>query len=149
MAYVTVEDDTASIEMLAFSNVLSQYGGYLRDNSAVVITGRLSIRDEKEPQIIVNRVRPISDFTDAAPVAEPTQKPTQPAASGTLYLQLSSEEDPRYNKVKAILNMVPGQGKVVLFFADTRNRRGTMAAFDEGMLAELKNVLGEDSVVLK
>ena len=29
MAYVTVEDDTAAIEMLAFSNVLSQYGGYL------------------------------------------------------------------------------------------------------------------------
>ena len=42
MAYVTVEDDTASMEMLAFSNVLSQYGGYLRENSAVVATGRLS-----------------------------------------------------------------------------------------------------------
>ena len=30
MAYVTVEDDTAAIEMLAFSNILSQFGGYLR-----------------------------------------------------------------------------------------------------------------------
>ena len=47
MAYITVEDDTAAIEMLAFSNVLNQFGGYLRENSAVVITGRLSIRDEK------------------------------------------------------------------------------------------------------
>ena len=36
MAYVTVEDDTASIEMLAFSNVLDQYGGYLRENLSLI-----------------------------------------------------------------------------------------------------------------
>ena len=46
MAYVTVEDDTASIEMLAFSNVLDQYGGYLREKQrrghhrAAVSSGR-------------------------------------------------------------------------------------------------------------
>ena len=39
MAYVTLEDDTASVEMLAFSNVLSQFGGYLRENQPVVIVG--------------------------------------------------------------------------------------------------------------
>ena len=146
MAYVTVEDDTASIEMLAFSNVLSQYGGYLRENSPVVITGRLSIRDEKEPQIVINRARPISDYAMEAP-AEVIQTPVQ--QGGKLYLQLSSEDDPRYGKIKAILNMFPGEGQVVLFFADTRSRRGTQAAFDNRMLDELKNVLGEANVVLK
>jgi DNA polymerase-3 subunit alpha len=151
MAYVTVEDDTASIEMLAFSNVLNQYGGYLHENSAVVITGRLSLRDEKEPQIVINRVQPISDFADAANRPEPEQKPVAPAPSvdGMLYLKLSGEDDPRYRKVKAILNMFPGAGKVTLFFADTRIRRGTLAAFEPAMLEELKNVLGEENVVLK
>ena len=148
MAYVTVEDDTASIEMLAFSNVLNQYGGYLRENSAVVITGRLSLRDEKEPQIVINRARPISDYADESVVAEPEPIPVQQKAD-KLYLQLSGEEDPRYNKVKAILNMFPGDGQVVLFFADTRTRRGTLAAFDSRMQAELKNVLGDSNVVLK
>ena len=66
MAYVTVEDDTAAIEMLAFSNVISQYGGYLRENAPVVVTGRLSTRENKEPQIVINRVRPMSDFAEAA-----------------------------------------------------------------------------------
>ena len=150
MAYVTVEDDTASIEMLAFSNVLNQYGGYLRENSAVVITGRLSIRDEKEPQIVINRARPISDFASEAAAApeEPAYVPPQ-QNNGRLYLQLTGEDDPRYDKVKAILNMFPGEGQVVLFFADTRSRRGTFAAFDERMLAELRNVLGQNNVVLK
>ena len=44
MAYVTVEDDTGSMEMIVFSNAIGQYGGYLRENAAVVIAGRLSLR---------------------------------------------------------------------------------------------------------
>ena len=150
MAYVTVEDDTASIEMLAFSNVLSQYGGYLRENTAVVITGRLSIRDEKEPQIVINRARPISDYAvEAATESKPEPVQEMSIQASKLYLQLPSENDPRYSKVKSILNMFPGDGQVVLFFADNRSRRGTQAAFDSRMLAELRNVLGDSNVVLK
>ena len=146
MAYVTVEDDTASIEMLAFSNVLSQYGGYLRENSAVVITGRLSIRDEKEPQIVINRARPISDYAEEIQPAPIQEAPVQ---ASKLYLQLPSENDPRLSKVKAILNMFPGDGQVVIFFADNRTRRGTQAALDSRMLTELRNILGDANVVLK
>ena len=147
MAYVTVEDDTASIEMLAFSNVLNQYGGYLRENTPVVITGRLSIRDEKEPQIVINRARPISDF-EKEPVREKPAEP-QVVSGGTLYLKLEGESDTRYQKVRAIINMFPGEGTVKVFFADTRKMRGAQASFDERMLKELKNVLGEENVVLK
>lgn len=149
MAYVTVEDDTASIEMLAFSNVLTQYGGYLRENGAVVVTGRLSIRDEKEPQIVVNRARPITDFTED-PQNMPLPQPAAPVVqNGTLYLKLSGEEDPNYRKVRAIVNMFPGDSTVKVFFADTRKMRGTAAALDSRMLSELKNVLGEANVVVK
>ena len=148
MSYVTVEDDTAAIEMLAFSNVLNQYGGYLKENSPVVITGRLSIRDEKEPQIVINRARPISDFANN-PVAEPPT-PTAPRHyTGTLYLKISSEADPVLPKIKAILNMFPGECGVVLYFADTRVRRGTRCILADSMLRELRNVLGQANVVLK
>ena len=59
MAYVTLEDDTAAIELIVFSNALSQYGGYLKENAPVVITGRLSLRDDKDPQIVINRAQPM------------------------------------------------------------------------------------------
>ena len=146
MAYVTLEDDTSSIEMLAFSNVLSQYGGYLRENSAVVITGRLSIRDEKDPQIVINRARPISDYTEN--VAEQPEAP-KTVQAGTLYLQLTGEDDPRFQKVRAIVNMFPGNSAVKLFFADTRKLMGAKASLDSAMIEELKNLLGESNVVLK
>ena len=148
MSYVTVEDDTAAIEMLAFSNVISQFGGYLRENSPVVVTGRLSIRDEKEPQIVINRARPISDFANNPVPDEPAPK-ASPARSGTLYLKIDSEGDPRLRKIKAILNMFPGDSTVVLYFADTKVRRGTRCMLAESMLKELQNVLGEACVVLK
>ena len=51
--------------------------------------------------------------------------------------------------MRAILGMFPGQGKTVLFFADTRTRYGTRCAVRADMLAELARLLGEDSVVLK
>ena len=148
MAYLTVEDDTASIEMLAFSNVLSQYGGYLHENSPVVITGRLSLRDDKEPQIVVNRARPISDYAQERTESQPPQLPQQPK-NGTLYLRLPAEDDVLYPKIRAILNMFPGNNPVVLFFADTKHRRGTWAALMENMLGELERVLGKGNVVIK
>jgi len=147
MAYVTVEDDTAAIEMLAFSNVLSQFGGYLKENSAVVVTGRLSIRDEKEPQIVINRARPISDFADGSVEPEIPVKPEK--KQGTLYLKLTGETDPNYRKVRAIVNMFPGDSQIKVFFVDTRKMRGSKAELDERMLRELRNVLGDESVVVK
>ena len=148
MAYVTVEDDTASIEMLAFSNVISQYGGYLRENAPVVITGRLSLRDDKEPQIVINRARPISDFAkETQEMPQPAQNQLRPDA--TLYLRLPGEEGKLFGKIRAILNMFPGDSQAVVYFADTRQRRGTRCSLDARMLEELKNVLGEENVVLK
>ena len=146
MAYLTVEDDTGAMEMLAFSNVLSQYGGYLKEGAAVVITGRLSLRDDKEPQIVVNRARPISDYAEN-PDREPA--PKAPPRKGTLYLRLPGEEGRLYPKVRAIVNMFPGENGVVLYFADTGARRGARAALAEPMLRELKNLLGEGNVVVK
>ncbi|MDO5400400.1 MAG: DNA polymerase III subunit alpha [Eubacteriales bacterium] len=149
MAYVTVEDDTAAIEMLAFSNVLSQYGGYIRENAPVVITGRLSLREDKEPQIVINRARPISDYSEAPGMDQPEPPPKPQVRTGTLYLRLPGESDRSYAKTRAILNMFPGGSQAVLYFADTRQRRGTRCELRENMLRELENLLGKGNVVLK
>ena len=152
MAYVSLEDNSAVIEMLAFSNVLNQYGGYLKENNAVVITGRLSMREDKEPQIVINRVRPMSDFSeDVSEDVRPEPAPRQPEIipNGTLYLRLPGEDSVLYPKIRAILNMFPGENGVVLYFEDTKRRRGTRCQFRESMLRELTNVLGKANVVLK
>ncbi len=148
MAYVTMEDDTASVEMIAFSGVLNEYGGYLKENTPVVVVGKLSLRDDKEPQVIVNRVRLISDYTESAPRQE--EQPTQEIPQGsTLYLRLPNEDCREFRKIKAIVNMFPGDGQVIVFFADTRKRMGVRCMLHGSMIGELKRLLGEENVILK
>ena len=60
MAYVTLEDDSGSMELLVFSRTLGESGNYIRENSPVIVSGRLSVRDEKEPQIVVNLAASVS-----------------------------------------------------------------------------------------
>ena len=148
MAYVTLEDDTGSIEMLAFSRTISEHGGYLKENQAVVVVGKLSLRDDKEPQMIVNRVRPMSDYENGGSEPEVPERPAQPV-SGTLYLRLPTQEGPLFRKVRAILQMFPGKEKTVVYFEDTKIRRGTACSLSGRMIAELQNVLGTENVVVK
>ena len=135
MAYVTLEDDTASIELLVFSNVIAKSGNYLKENTPVVVEGRLSVRDEKAPQMVVNEVRLLTDVARKEP-----QK---------LYLKLTSEGCLADRKTRAILNMFPGSLQAVLYYADSGVRRGTTCSVREDMLTELRALLGENSVVLK
>ena len=70
MAYVTLEDDTGSMELLVFSRVLGESGSYIKENMPVLATGRISVRDEKAPQLMVDSVRPLLQ-NGAAPAEEP------------------------------------------------------------------------------
>ncbi|MBQ3356454.1 MAG: DNA polymerase III subunit alpha [Oscillospiraceae bacterium] len=135
MAYVTLEDDTAAIELLAFSNVIAKSGSYLKENTAVVAEGRLSVRDEKLPQMVLNEVRPIAEVAKPEP-----QK---------LYLKLPTEGSAADKKTRAILNMFPGSLQAVLYYADSGVRRGTTCMVRDDMLQELRSLLGENCVVLK
>ena len=116
----------------------------------MVVTGRLSIRDEKEPQIVINRARPISDYAEGNRPPEPVQdvrerfRPDQ-----KLYLRLPTQEGTLFPKIRAILNMFPGENQAVVYFADTKKRCGTRCMIAESMLRELNQVLGDGNVVIK
>jgi DNA polymerase-3 subunit alpha len=146
MAYVTLEDDTGSMELLTFSNALGQYGSLLYETSAVVISGRISVRDDKDPQMVVNRVWKLADF-DAK--GEARAESRQALAGKTLYLKIAHTGQKGSEKIVPILNMFPGQVKTVIYYADTGVRMGGRCMPEEIMLEELRGLLGEKNVVLK
>ncbi len=141
MAYVTLEDDTSAMELLCFARVLDERGAYIRENSAVLVAGKISVRDEKEPQIMVDDILPLSDQMALPKEKGETKK--------RLYLRLPNREDPRLRKIKLVLSMFPGQEQVVLYFEDCKKRVGTYAQFHPALLEDLKQRLGEENVVLK
>ena len=146
MAYVTVEDDTGSMEMLAFSNILGQYGSYLYESAPVILNGRISVRDEKPPQMVINRVTPLTDMSDAELAASARASAAQ---AHTLYLRVTDSNSPAARKLLPILKMFPGKARAVIYYADSGARVGGSCALDERLLRELREQLGEGNVVLK
>ena len=141
MAYVVLEDDTAGVEMLVFAKTLNEFGHLLAENKVAVVIGRVSIREDKEPQLIVNRVCNIEHYA-----SDPAEKPV---GSQTLYLRLPTEQGKLFDKIRAILSMFPGPNPTVVYFEDTKQRRGTKCTLDSIMLKELESVLGTENIVVK
>ena len=123
MSYITLEDDSGAMELLAFSRVLNESGAYIKENVPVIVAGKISVRDEKAPQIMVDRLRPLDHLTDVPPKAVPAEAEVE--KDKKLYVKIPSESDPIWGKIKILFSMFPGQGSGILVFADTRRRLGT------------------------
>ena len=140
MAYVQLEDDTGTIELLAFQRVLDNCGGYIAENAAVVARGRISVRDEKEPQIVVDSLRPISDAVDRAAM-QPKRK-----GPGKLWVRLPGQSARVMRRIELLLEMFPGEDKLILYFSDSGKRLGASCVIHPALVEELENMAGEDNV---
>ena len=124
MAYVTIEDELASMELLCFSRVIDQCGSYMQVNTPVLVRGRLSVRDEKAPQIMCDSIYPLSTVEGGIPEPQPKQ---ETAAGETLFLKFPSIDDPAIRHMKLVFQMFPGKSVVKMVMADTRKVYATQA----------------------
>mgnify|MGYP006066173001 FL=1 len=142
MAYVTVEDDSGSMEMLVFSRVLGECGPYLKENMPVLAEGRLSVRDEKAPQLMCDRVTPLEQVKDGV-------QPSPAGGARCLYIRIPSLNDPRWEKIRLILTMFPGTEQMKVRCADTGKLLGTPCLVHDALVAELLELLGGENVVVR
>jgi DNA polymerase-3 subunit alpha len=142
MAYIQLEDDTGSMELIAFARALDTGGAYVKDGAPLIIKGRISVRDEKEPQIMVDSIRPLSDADEPGTSAPPPRQPK-------LWVKLPSESDPAMARIKLILEMFPGTGQMIIYCADSKKRIGASCVIHDALVAELKEMLGDGNVVVK
>ena len=167
MSYITLDDGTGSMELLAFQNAIDNSGGYMHVNEPVLVYGRLSSRDEKEPQLLVNLLRPISDLATISalrqkaeqekasePVADETLKAAEvekplTATEKTLYVKVKSSESKEYERMKLVLSMFPGKERMVIHFSDTKKNLGTKCIIHEALVGELREMFGEENVIIK
>ena len=56
MATFLLDDNTGTMEVICFSTTLAKYRDQLRDGNGLLLTGKISVRDEKKPQIICREV---------------------------------------------------------------------------------------------
>ena len=104
MAYVTIEDGTGAVELICFQRALDRGGGYLLEGALILVTGRISARDEKQPQIVAEAIRPLSDLD---------LQPEPPKKVKTLYVRLPGEDSKEFERLKLILTMFEGTDRLV------------------------------------
>ena len=149
MAFITLEDMTGSMEMLVFPKVLALYSSLLREGEAVVVTGRLSTREDEEPKVICEKV------TCPEELFSPEEAAGR-SASGKrtgLFLLCPGMEEPATVKARELLAAFPGKTPVYFRFRDSGKMllapKELWADVSEPVLRKLRSVLGEDCVVYR
>jgi DNA polymerase-3 subunit alpha len=137
MAVFTLEDLQGSIEVMVFPKTMASIGHLLADDAVVVLTSRLDARDDT-PKLVATDVELFEPMADGAP---------------PLRLQVSPARltDGVIEQLKALLAEHPGDSEVFVHLG----RRQVLRLSDDyfvslggGLVAELRVLLGMDSVIL-
>ncbi len=147
MAFITVEDRSGEIEVVVFPGQLSGLSHLLTVDSAVKITGNISVREDENAKIKLQSAEILLP-DDQQKKKENTKKNVLP----TLYLKVPSVDSREYKRVYAFVEIFRGAVPVVIYDAKT-GKKYKSANFgidlSEFTVNELKSILGENSVILK
>ncbi|MGN0171650.1 MAG: OB-fold nucleic acid binding domain-containing protein, partial [Acutalibacteraceae bacterium] len=144
MAYAALEDLTSSIELVFFSKTLLQFSSFIHDGAVIIAFGRLSLREDQPPSVIVDRV-------SGVPSSEELPKTPKKSARYGLYLRLSGKDDPAWNSARALLNRASGDRPVFIRLADSGKLvrvSGLSVKADPSLLRQLEKLLGDTNVAL-
>ena len=173
IAYVTLEDTTGSLELLVFEKALVAAGPYLQPDQAVIVHGRISVREEEEPKLMVDEVFPLNEayaesymenrrsrdcggFNRARTQKSASQQTaasarTAPVDDGrTLWLRVSCQQDARFDIICDALNRCPGNQKAILYVLQGKQRLAWQKGVDiEAAHMELAPVIGGENAIIK
>jgi len=141
MAFLTVEDYYGAVEVILFPKVYAPLASQLADGKAVVISGRASVREDKDTSVICNDIRMLGEAG-------------ADAAGETLWLKIEKDRNVSYNELMAVLSRFRGTSPVMIYDEKTAQKMRVNPLYytnlhNEQAILMLKNLLGEGSVVVR
>lgn len=140
---VTAEDVTGSIGVICFSSAYAKYQDLLSVSKVLKITGKVSIREENNPEIILERAERLPDFAQNFKIPN-NGKPTK------IYIRVDFMDGDEIKKVTPILE--GDEGSCPLYIYCENDKKSYLAperlwcSGNERIIRELKGVLGENNV---
>lgn len=155
MAYIDFEDLTGSIEMMAFSKAVEAFGALLKEDNAVFVRARVTVREDEPPKLICEEVYNIDD--DIPPQGQYSKnggaKTSYGGGASKIYIKTDGQEDTRLRLLRAVLKMFPGLTPVCMVYYNEEGKKlaaSAGCASDNPILVdELKEMFGRDNVILK
>ncbi len=147
MAFCVVEDLSGHLELLVFPKVLMAAGDLVKENSPVLISGRISCKEEEEPKILAETIRDINGEKIVQNRYENDNKERK------LFIRVPSLDSPQYQMAEELFCIYEGNVPVFIRFADSGEMKMAPQKLwtqnNKTLLYELQNLLGEDNVALR
>jgi len=142
MAFISLEDLTASIEVIVFPKILEKLRKVLKEGSAVLIQGRISVKEEDDAKIILDEAVNIENYKP---------RPKENNKKG-LYIKVSSKDSTEFNDALKIIKIFNGNSPLYVYFEDVKKcmlaSKNLWVDESDVLISELKEILGENSVIL-
>ncbi len=151
MAFLTVEDDTASCEVLVFPAVLEKYSRLIQTDSVAVMRCRVSVEDD-DFKLVAHTIASVSEDVkaDSGDETVHTAAPAGKILPEGLYLKVSSKSGDDCRKAVNMIRVFEGTTPVSFRYSDTGAAERAVklsVELNEVLIRELKRLLGEDNVV--
>ena len=131
--------------------LLERYGRELGEGSAVLVRGKLSVRDEKPPQIICDEVYPLRSGGGLPPEAQGRRPAStvQVLEGKVLWLRLAGMDPVLLGHINRVFSMFPGSTPAKIYLADTGKQLGSTCLLGRSLVDELVEVLGAENVIIR
>lgn len=160
MAFITVEDRYAEIELVIFPKVYNRYTAYLGYDSAILITGEITVREDESPKLLVREIVPLRN-NDVYRQPDAVPEKVQPAQEHNvladkkekkLWLRFEHLSGIKYDRVVNLIDILEGDTAVIYYDSSKAKyikRDGPGADVSGILLEELELILGKENVILK
>lgn len=145
MAFITVEDTSGNIEALLFPKTVADSRNLLMNGTVVLLKGRLSLREDKEPSIVCDSISP-------CPTAEQVSAAdTSKKVRHGLFLRVDSEGSDAEKRALNLVSIFEGNTPVYFYYNDKKGYSNCCARVEvnDPLLKELRRVLGTENVVFQ
>jgi DNA polymerase-3 subunit alpha len=150
MAFVTLEDLYGEVELIVFPNVYKDFGRLLEVDGFVLVEGKISVKEEEAPKLLVDTVQPLAG--EAAAGNQP-EAPEEMRDMERITLLLENAGMPEMKDVRAALGSHPGDVPVYLHtLNDDKKYKAGKSLWVDGsreLIVSLEAVLGPDRVKIK
>ncbi len=146
MAFLTVEDRYAEIEIVVFPKQYESFSHILLADTAVSVTGNLTEREDEPVKIIASSISALRTNRQM----ESEQEKTASSAQKKLYLRVDNLSSPTTREAMEILRLSVGSEEVLFYDKSTRKYvkpKGLKVTVADMTLGALRALLGAENVV--
>lgn len=135
MGYAVLEGITGSVEAVIFPKTLVEFSRFFHDESAVLVRGRLNIREDRANSLLIEALSPLD------------------GAEKKLYIRLPLLSEDETKRVKNIVKQFAGTTPVIIVDGAKRIAKSTpkdwSVSVNDTVMMLLKSEFGEGNVVYK